>query len=89
MVLKRSKAASFLSSILLLAGALFGLVAATPHLYSTDAIASAIIEEYTETSGNFLESTSPRVVEFYSPSCVSCCPFRPDWVVFSLYLSSR
>ena len=87
MVLKRSKAQSFLLPILLLAGGFIGLVAATPYLYSTDSKASAIIEEYTETTGKFLESTSPRVVEFYSPSCVSRCHIRSDRLCLR-YLSS-
>jgi hypothetical protein len=46
------------------------LVASAPrYLYHNDE--TSMIQEYTTTSGLFLASTHPRVVEFYSPSCVS------------------
>lgn len=40
------------------------------YLYRGDPEASAV-QEYTELEGKFLASTQPRVVEFYSPFCVS------------------
>lgn len=54
-------------------GSFFGVVSALPYLYSTDATASSVIEEYIENSshGDFFQSMGPRVVEFYNPSCVS------------------
>jgi len=40
------------------------------YLYKDDPDAGAV-DEYTETEGHFEESMHPRVVEFYSPHCVS------------------
>jgi hypothetical protein len=40
------------------------------YLYLGDPNATAV-KEYTEQEGNFMGSTHPRVVEFYSPFCVS------------------
>jgi hypothetical protein len=38
------------------------------YMYGTQ---TAVIQEYSETTGLFQKSTHPRVVEFYSPTCVS------------------
>jgi hypothetical protein len=38
------------------------------YMYGTK---TAAIQEYSATTGQFQKSTRPRVVEFYSPSCVS------------------
>jgi hypothetical protein len=38
------------------------------YMYGTQ---TAAIQEYSETTGLFQKSTHPRVVEFYSPTCVS------------------
>jgi hypothetical protein len=40
------------------------------YLYLSDQSADAV-QEYTEAEGDFMASTQPRVVEFYSPFCVS------------------
>jgi hypothetical protein len=40
------------------------------YLYRGDPEAGAV-QEYTVQEGNFEASTRPRVVEFYSPFCVS------------------
>jgi hypothetical protein len=47
-----------------------GLVAAGNSLYLYQHNADPI-KEYTDTEHDFTKSTNPRLVEFYSPHCVS------------------
>lgn len=38
------------------------------------------IKEYTGDENRFMDSSSPKVVEFYSPSCPVCVGFKPTYI---------
>mmetsp|Transcript_3584 Transcript_3584/g.8178 ORF Transcript_3584/g.8178 Transcript_3584/m.8178 type:complete len:833 (+) Transcript_3584:95-2593(+) len=56
------------------------LVAGTDtYLYLPDAEEHPI-KEYVGDENRFMDSSSPRVVEFYSPSCPACVEFKPQYI---------
>ncbi|CAJ1943096.1 unnamed protein product [Cylindrotheca closterium] len=60
--------------VLLVAG-----TATDTYLYLADATEHPI-KEYIGEENRFMDSNSPRVVEFYSPSCPACVQFKPKYI---------
>eukprot|EP00980_Cylindrotheca_fusiformis_P015208 scaffold4222_cov115-Cylindrotheca_fusiformis.AAC.4 len=63
--------------------AALGLAAAERGYLYWNAKDDHSVQEYTGEEGRFMDSTNPRVVEFYSPSCSACIEFMPEYILLA------
>lgn len=66
----------------------FHVSAVASYLYLQEAD-EVPIKEFTNDSNRFMDSTSPRVVEFYSPSCPACVEFKPKFIELAIETTDK